>query len=61
MRRDPERLHEYLAHIIQASDRIERYTSGMDCLAFLAVLGGSSRNCRHIQAAKNRRDIGSLE
>lgn len=33
---DPQRLMEYLQHILQAIQRIERYTEDMDEVAFLA-------------------------
>lgn len=57
MSRDRYRLHDYLAHIMQAIDRIERYTAGMDESTFLSneltqdavirnfeIIGEASRN-----------------
>jgi hypothetical protein len=35
MTRDQQRLADYLAHILEAIERIDRYTGGMDALAFL--------------------------
>mgnify|MGYP001571499840 CR=1 FL=1 len=35
MSRDQQRLSDYLAHILEAIERIERYTQGMAELAFL--------------------------
>lgn len=35
MSRDKQRLHDYLAHILEAIERIERYTEDQDELAFL--------------------------
>lgn len=34
MSRDPQRVVDYLAHIVQAIERIERYTSELDEAAF---------------------------
>lgn len=36
MTRDQQRLADYLEHILEAIERIERYTAGMDEAAFLA-------------------------
>lgn len=57
MSRDPQRLADYLAHIVQAIERIERYTDDLDEVAFLEselvqdavirnfeVIGEASRN-----------------
>jgi uncharacterized protein with HEPN domain len=54
---DPQRLKEYLQHILQAIQRIERYTEDIDEVAFLAseekqdavirnieILGEAARN-----------------
>ena len=35
MSRDPQRLSDYLAHILEAIERIDRYTEDMDEVAFL--------------------------
>lgn len=35
MTRDQQRLADYLAHIIEAIERIDRYTEDMDEVAFL--------------------------
>lgn len=35
MSRDPQRLADYLAHILEAIERIDQYTSDLDELAFL--------------------------
>jgi uncharacterized protein with HEPN domain len=35
MSRDPQRLHDYLAHILQAIERIEKYTENFIELTFL--------------------------
>ena len=35
MSRDQQRLQDYLAHILEAIERIDRYTGDMDELAFL--------------------------
>ena len=35
MSRDLQRLPDYLAHILEAIERIDRYTEDMDELAFL--------------------------
>lgn len=35
MKADPQRLHDYLAHILEAIERIERYTEDMDETGFL--------------------------
>ncbi|MAM87011.1 MAG: hypothetical protein CME36_06860 [unclassified Hahellaceae] len=35
MTRDQQRLDDYLAHIIEAIDRIDRYTADMEEIAFL--------------------------
>lgn len=57
MSRDQQRLADYLAHIIEAIERIGRYTEDMDDLAFLSnplvqdavirnleIIGEASRN-----------------
>lgn len=57
MRRNPQRLPDYLEHILQAIGRIERYVGGMDAAGFassemtqdavirnLEVIGEASRN-----------------
>lgn len=57
MRHDPRRLPDYLGHIIQAIERIHRYTGDMDEVGFLQsemaqdavirnfeVIGEASRN-----------------
>ena len=57
MTRDPQRLPDYLGHILQAIQRIERYVAGIDEVVFLAseivqdavirnleVIGEASRN-----------------
>jgi uncharacterized protein with HEPN domain len=36
MTRDPQRLSDYLAHILEAIERIEEYVSDMDEMTFLA-------------------------
>jgi len=36
MTRDPQRLSDYLAHILEAIERIEEYVSDMDEVTFLA-------------------------
>ena len=35
MSSDPRRLHDYLEHVCEAIERIQRYTSGLDEPAFL--------------------------
>jgi uncharacterized protein with HEPN domain len=35
-RTDPQRLHDYLSHIVAAISRIGDYTAGMDLDAYLA-------------------------
>jgi uncharacterized protein with HEPN domain len=35
MTRDPQRLGDYLAHMLEAIERIEEYVSDMDEMAFL--------------------------
>jgi uncharacterized protein with HEPN domain len=35
MIRDPQRLNDYLAHILEAIDRIEQYVGDMDEILFL--------------------------
>ena len=35
MSRDQQRLSDYLAHILEAIERIDRYTADMDEVAFL--------------------------
>ena len=57
MSRDPQRLPDYLGHILQAIERIQRYTDDMDEVGFLQnemaqdavirnfeVIGEASRN-----------------
>ncbi len=57
MTRDAQRLHDYLAHIVQAIARIARYTANMDLTGFqgnelvqdavirnLEIVGEASRN-----------------
>jgi uncharacterized protein with HEPN domain len=57
MSRDPQRLADYLAHIVQAIERIGRYTADLDEVAFLEseivqdavirnfeIIGEASRN-----------------
>ena len=57
MRRDPQRLADYLGHIVEAIERIERYTCDLDEAAFLhseivqdavirnfEIIGEASRN-----------------
>ncbi len=57
MSRDQQRLADYLAHILEAIERIGRYTEDMDELAFLSnplvqdavirnleIIGEASRN-----------------
>lgn len=57
MSRDPGRLADYLSHIVQAIERIERYTAEMDEVGFLEsdlvqdavirnfeIIGEASRN-----------------
>lgn len=57
MSADAQRLADYLAHILEAIDRIERYTAGMDEASFLQdamvqdavirnleIIGEASRN-----------------
>lgn len=34
--RHPERCHEYLAHIVEAAQKVSRYTASLDRRAFLA-------------------------
>lgn len=36
MSRDPQRLPDYLGHMLEAIRRIERYAAGLDQEAFLA-------------------------
>ena len=36
MSRDQQRLQDYLAHIIQATQRIQQYTEDIDEVGFLA-------------------------
>ena len=35
-RADPQRLGDYLRHILEAIDNIQSYTAGMDLSAFMA-------------------------
>ncbi len=56
MNRDPQRLADYLAHIIEAIARIERYTEGMAELVFLGsqlVQDAVIRNLEIIGKASN--------
>jgi len=61
MSRDPQRLPDYLGHILEAIQRIERYVAGLDEKAFLAseivqdavirnleVIGEASRNIERV-------------
>ncbi|MCX7692782.1 DUF86 domain-containing protein [Tepidimonas taiwanensis] len=56
MTRDPQRLADYLAHIAEAIERIDRYTDGMDEMAFLnneLVQDAVIRNIEIIGEASN--------
>ncbi|KQP49426.1 DUF86 domain-containing protein [Pseudorhodoferax sp. Leaf274] len=57
MKRDPQRLVDYLGHIIEAIERIQRYTGSMDAPAFLCdelVQDGVIRNLEVIgEASRN--------
>ena len=56
MTRDQQRLANYLAHLTEAIERIERYTSDMDELAFLSnqlVQDAVIRNLGSIGEARN--------
>lgn len=56
MSRDAVRLADYLAHILEAIDRIDRYTATMDVQDFLAnqlVQDGVIRNLEIIGEASN--------
>lgn len=56
MTRDPQRLVDYLAHILEAIERIEEYVSDMDEVAFLAnrlVQDAVIRNFEIIGEASN--------
>lgn len=57
MTRDPQRLADYLGHLLEAIQRVERYSAGIDEVAFVAseivqdavirnleVIGEASRN-----------------
>lgn len=61
MSRDPQRVPDYLGHILEATQRIERYAAGLDQDAFLAseivqdavirnleVIGEASRNIERV-------------
>jgi uncharacterized protein with HEPN domain len=56
MSRDQQRLHDYLAHIIQATQRIHHYTEDIDEVAFLTnelVQDAVIRNIEIIGEASN--------
>ena len=56
MSRDPQRLGDYLSHILEAIDRIGRYTVDMDLQTFLAnplVQDAVIRNLEVIGEASN--------
>ena len=56
MTRDPQRLSDYLAHILEAIERIEEYVSDMDEVTFLAsklVQDAVIRNFEIIGEASN--------
>ena len=56
MIRDPQRLSDYLAHILEAIERIEEYVSDMDEVTFLAsklVQDAVIRNFEIIGEASN--------
>jgi uncharacterized protein with HEPN domain len=56
MSHDQQRLADYLAHILEAIDRIERYTAGMDEMTFmdnLLVQDAVIRNLEIIGEASN--------
>lgn len=56
MNRDPQRLADYLAHILEAIERIARYTDGQDLAAFLVnplVQDAVVRNLEIIGEASN--------
>lgn len=56
MTRDTQRLADYLAHIVEAIDRIQRYTAAMDEAAFLRnplVQDAVIRNLEVIGEASN--------
>lgn len=40
------RVPDYLGHIVEAIERIERYTTGMDETAFLNSESGVCRTCK---------------
>ena len=61
MSRDPQRLHDYLEHILQAIKRIQEYCSDIDELGFInsqliqdavirnfEVIGEASKNIEHL-------------
>lgn len=59
MSRDPQRLADWLAHIVEAIDRIDRYTQGMDEPSFLnnaLVQDAVIRNLEIIGEASNNID-----
>lgn len=56
MSRNPQRLADYLAHVVEAIDRIDRYTADMDEAAFAAsslVQDAVIRNLEVIGEASN--------
>lgn len=57
MTRDPQRLADYLSHIIEAIERIQRYTGNMEAAQFLGdelVQDGVIRNLEVIgEASRN--------
>jgi uncharacterized protein with HEPN domain len=56
MSRDPQRLSDYLAHILEAIERIDRYTEDMDEVAFLGnhlVQDAVVRNLEIVGEASN--------
>ena len=59
MSRDQQRLLDYLAHILEAIERIDRYTADMDELAFLGnalVQDAVVRNLEIVGEASNNID-----
>lgn len=61
MSRDPQRLQDYLGHMLEALQRIERYAAGLDMQTFLSseivqdavirnleVIGEASRNIERV-------------
>ena len=58
--RDQQRLADYLAHILEAIERIERYTEDMDEVAFLEnhlVQDAVIRSLEIVGEASNQRDL----